>query len=573
MARVHLLMLAQAFAVLIVAEDTSTPKPKKVLDTVMTPSYVPPEEKHGSYWRKSAAATLEAKLKETTNTNKARNGIMFIGDGMSLATVMAARTFAGQLERGLGEDNVLEFEKFPVTGLARTYCLDAQVPDSACTATSYLTGVKTKYGVVGLDGNVTRGACSSQLHQGNWATSIGQWALDNGLDVGLVTTTRVTHASPAGMYAHTSERNWECDADVPEECLALGCRDIAYQLIMENPGRQFKVIMGGGRREFFPNTTTPLLKSAGQRRDGLDLAEMWHEDKVQRNASHQYVTNRAELMKVFNSNDLPEYMLGLFNDDHMDYHMKADNQPTLEEMVEVAIKMLNRSEKGYFLFVEGGRIDHAHHDSLARLALDETVEYAKAVGKARELTDGSDTLIVVSADHAHTMTVAGYPSRGNDILGAVDTATGSDARPYTAISYANGRAASYGPGGRVDVTLLDDFKNGALDFSYPSLVPLDSETHGGEDVAVFALGPWQHLFTSSYEQSAIPHLMAYAMCLTEEKHENCNKHPAFFWTSSGGNMKPNVLSYSLSFSDTKRILASDTKTPPISILGRCLPVG
>lgn len=56
---------------------------------------------------------------------------------------------------------------------------------------------------------------------------------------------------------------------------------------------------------------------------------------------------------MFNSDDLPEYILGLFNDDHLDYHMKADNQPTLEEMVEVAIKMLNRSEKGYFLFVEG----------------------------------------------------------------------------------------------------------------------------------------------------------------------------------------------------------------------------
>lgn len=59
--------------------------------------------------------------------------------------------------------------------------------------------------------------------------------------LGVVTTTRVTHASPAGMYAHTSERNWESDSDVPDECLELGCRDIAYQLIMNNPGRHFKV--------------------------------------------------------------------------------------------------------------------------------------------------------------------------------------------------------------------------------------------------------------------------------------------------------------------------------------------
>lgn len=85
----------------------------------MDPVFIPPAEKRGSFWRKSAHAVLNAKLEETLNKNKAKNGILFIGDGMSLATVMAARTFAGQMERELGEDNVLDFEKFPVSGLAR----------------------------------------------------------------------------------------------------------------------------------------------------------------------------------------------------------------------------------------------------------------------------------------------------------------------------------------------------------------------------------------------------------------------------------------------------------------------
>ncbi|OWR53113.1 alkaline phosphatase [Danaus plexippus plexippus] len=537
------MMVRLTFAVLFVitcagAEDVvSTPKPKKVLDTVMNPAYIPLEEKHGSFWKKSASEALKSKLKETVNTNKAKNGILFIGDGMSIATIMAARTLAGQVERGLGEDNVLAFEKFPIAGLARTYCIDAQVADSACTATSYLSGVKTKYGVIGLDGNATRGSCLSQLHKANWSPSIGQWALENGLDVGLVTTTRVTHASPAGMYAHTSERNWESDADVPEECLSLGCQDIAYQLVTGNPGRHFKVIMGGGRREFLPNVTSPLTNSTGRRRDGVDLTELWHQDKLERNATHQYVTERNELMKVFESDDLPEYLLGLFQDDHMDYHLQAKDQPTLEEMVEVAIKVLSRSSKGYFLFVEGGRIDHAHHDSYAYLALDETIEYSKAVQKAKSLTNETDTLIVVSSDHAHTMTVAGYPSRGNDILGLVDAAHGSDGKPYTTISYANGKATSITDKGRVDLSLESDFKNRKLDYSYPSLVPLDSETHGGEDVAVFASGPWQHLFTSSYEQSAIPHFMSFAMCLNDIKHEQCKRHRTL-WTSSSTMNKP-----------------------------------
>ncbi|XP_026752907.2 membrane-bound alkaline phosphatase-like [Galleria mellonella] len=537
MSRLQTLLLAQVVAALCAHADVSvsTPKPKKVLDTIMEPKFIPPEEKIGLHWKRSAINTIRSKLQVTINENKAKNGILFIGDGMSVATIMAARTYGGQLAQGIGEENILEFEKFPITGLARTYCIDAQVPDSACTATSYLTGVKTKYGVIGLDGNVTRGSCYSQLYEKNWAPSIGHWALEHGLDVGLVTTTRVTHASPAGMYAHSSERNWESDADVPDECLAMGCEDIAHQLVFNEPGRRFKIILGGGRQEFLPNVTG----STGRRLDGVDLIEKWQKDKVERNVSYAYVNDKSELMKVYNSDELPEYLLGLFHDDHMAYHLKSSsNQPTLEEMVEIAIKMLSKSTKGYFLFVEGGRIDHAHHDSLAHLALDETVEYSKAVKKAKEMTNEEDTLIVVSSDHAHTMTVAGYPSRGNDILGLVDTTNGDDGIPYTTISYANGKAPSIGADGkRVDVSLHQMFTSRNPDYSYPSLVPLDSETHGGEDVAVFASGPWQHLFTSSYEQNVIPHLMAYAMCIGDEQHANCK--------SSGTNIQSSILYISI----------------------------
>lgn len=85
----------------------------------------------------------------------------------------------------------------------QTYCIDAQVPDSACTATSYLTGVKTKYGVIGLDGNVTRGACHPQLHEKNWASSIGQWALDSGLDVGKLNKKSLFNKLTFLKFLHT----------------------------------------------------------------------------------------------------------------------------------------------------------------------------------------------------------------------------------------------------------------------------------------------------------------------------------------------------------------------------------
>lgn len=91
----------------------------KVLEALMSPKAVPAPEKLSAYWRHGAKATLKNKLKETINKNKAKNGIFFIGDGMSVATIMAARTYLGQLQKKPGEEQSLSFERFPVTGLAK----------------------------------------------------------------------------------------------------------------------------------------------------------------------------------------------------------------------------------------------------------------------------------------------------------------------------------------------------------------------------------------------------------------------------------------------------------------------
>lgn len=132
-------------------------------------------------------------------------------------------------------------------------------------------------------------------------------------------------------------------------------------------------------------------------------------------------------------------ILGLFEEGHMQYHLKADAQvqPTLAEMTRKAIEILNREKNGFFLFVEGGLIDAAHHQTIARLALDETVQFSDAVQQAVDMTSEDDTLIVVTSDHSHTMTMAGYPDRGNDVLG-LSGSSGSDNLPYTTLSYANG---------------------------------------------------------------------------------------------------------------------------------------
>lgn len=131
-------------------------------------------------------------------------------------------------------------------------------------------------------------------------------------------------------------------------------------------------------------------------------------------------------------------MLGLFDASHIPYNLERDSSvvPSLEEMTEAAIKMLEKSPQGYFLFVEGARIDMAHHEAQARKAFEETSEFSKAVQKAVDITNEEDTLIVVTSDHAHTMSISGYPERGNDILGL--GGKDMDGFFYTTINYANG---------------------------------------------------------------------------------------------------------------------------------------
>ena len=126
-------------------------------------------------------------------------------------------------------------------------------------------------------------------------------------------------------------------------------------------------------------------------------------------------------------------------------------EPSLTEMTAKAIRMLQRGRRGFYLQVEAGRIDHAHHAGNAFRALTEAIEFARAVKKAYEMTDPDDTLIIVTADHSHVFTISGYPSRGNPILGKVKSVPQRDGDPlveekdllglpYTTSSYANGPA-------------------------------------------------------------------------------------------------------------------------------------
>ncbi|XP_022115998.2 membrane-bound alkaline phosphatase [Pieris rapae] len=480
------------------------------------------DELSASFWQGQAQATVKRRAGSETGP-AARNVILFLGDGMSVPTLAAARTLLGQRRGYTGEEAELSFETFPTSGLSKTYCVNAQVADSACSATAYLCGVKANQGTLGVSASVPRSNCSASLDPAARLQSIAAWALADGRDAGLVTTTRVTHASPAATYARAANRNWENDASVRADGAdPQQCPDIATQLITEDPGRQFKVILGGGRREFLPSHVVDEEGSSGTRTDGRNLIEEWRSDKIERNVTHSYVWNREQLLRA--NATMPEYLMGLFESSHLRYNMLTNptTEPSLAELTEVAIRMLQRNNKGFFLFVEGGRIDHAHHSNYAELALDETIELSAAVSRAAELLDETDSLLVVTADHAHVMSFNGYAARGSNVLGTA-RGTDRDGVPYMTLSYTNGPGfRAHVEGKRVDVTKEEKYES--KEWRSHVDVPLSSETHGGDDVAVFARGPQHALFSGLYEQNAIPHLMAYAACIGPGEHVCNNAH-------------------------------------------------
>ncbi len=182
----------------------------------------------GAAQRQDARLVAFASSNILKNSARAKNVILFVGDGMGVSTVTAMRILAGQRAGKSGEDHVLPFETFENTALIKTYNSNQQVPDSAGTATSLLSGMKTKAGFIGMGPTAFRGDCQSS--KGAEIRTLLEMAAEAGLSTGIVTTARLTHATPAAAYAHSPERGWEADSDMPEIERAAGCRDIARQL-------------------------------------------------------------------------------------------------------------------------------------------------------------------------------------------------------------------------------------------------------------------------------------------------------------------------------------------------------
>jgi len=474
----------------------------------------------GDYQR--AAAAVAKREASGPRPGRARNVILFIGDGMGISTVTAARILEGQRRGVSGEQNHLSFEDFSWSALVRTYSADQQVSDSAPTATAMMTGSHANDGALSVSPETPENTADAGVVARHALPTLLEQAEERGLSTGIVSTARITHATPASAYAHTPNRDWEAAVQAPGATLP----DIAAQLIArQKAGDGIEVVLGGGR-EFFAaaNAADPEYpQRMGRRRDGRDLVQEWTSAQPQ----SAYVWKRDDLLKV--DAKRTRRLLGLFEPSHMRYEadraQDVAGEPSLAEMTTKAIELLRGNRKGYFLMVEGGRIDHAHHAGNAYRALTDTIAFSDAVREAVKAAD-RDTLILVTADHSHVLTISGYPERGNPILGLVKSpgatapALAADRKPYTTLSYANGPGFALingqvdgtprpiAPGRDQDLSTVDTTDPG---FHQQSLVGMGAETHGGEDVALFATGPGAELARGVIDQNEIYHIMRRAL--------------------------------------------------------------
>lgn len=487
-----------------------------VFSTLVHATPIPEHQKQLASFQTAQETVKNIQIQTTPTSALAKNVIFFLGDGMGVSTVTATRIWQGQQNQNtLGAEHQLSFDKFPYSGLMKTYNTTLQTPDSASTMTAMMTGVKTASGMLSITPAVSRKTCALKNQK---LLSLLDHAKNKQKSVGIVSTARITHATPAALYAKISERNWESNDNIPKACTDQ-VTDIARQLV-EHP-YTIDVALGGGARAFVPADNTYNIE--GKRTDGRDLIQAW---RTRYGARAKFVQSKQELAQVTPENTAT--LLGLFSNGHMEYEAKraaTTEEPSLTEMTVKAIELLSTHTEGFFLMVEAARIDHAHHENHAAMAIMDTNELDKSVETTLKLLQDKglleDTLVIVAADHSHVVTFSGQSARGTPVLGLITDAQGNvqqakDNLPYPAINYTNGPAADAHELNSLLRRDLNQHNTTDIDFRQPALlnpkkkVEENSETHGGEDVSMHARGPGAQHFSGNMEQNAVFHAISKA---------------------------------------------------------------
>jgi alkaline phosphatase len=432
-----------------------------------------------------AAAAASACLSLPAHAaGEAKNVIFFLGDGMGPATVTASRIYK------YGESGRLTMESLRRTARIKTFSNDAQTTDSAPSMAAYMTGVKMNNEVISMSANTVATAPSADVNgnrtinncaptNGTTVPTLLELAKAKGKATGAVTTTELTHATPAATYSHICHR--DAQYHIAAQAVPGG---VGFNTAL---GDGVDVLMGGGRNHWTPYDATTNTRG---RFDGRNLlTEMAAKGyTVAATRDEMARANGTKLIGLFSSTSHLEYEI-----DRVAGRGQGATQPSLSDMTAKAIELLSKNSNGYFLMVEGGRIDHALHGTNAKRALEDTIAFDDAIKRALSLVDLSNTIIVVTADHDHTMTINGYSHRGNPILATAtdyktkQTAKAADGMPYTTLVFGNGGTPRKAT--RDDPSLVDTTADGYLQEVGVNLGTPGSETHGGGDVMLFSTGP------------------------------------------------------------------------------------
>jgi len=462
---------------------------------------------------------------------EAKNVIFFLGDGMGPVTVTAARIYKGEKQLAAKPGSLVSPERanlvmqsLPYAARVKTFSLDGQTTDSAPSMAAYMTGVKMRNEVISMSSDTTAVDSTGKQYingedttcpstNGKAADTLLELAKAKGRAVGAVSTTRVGHATPATTYAHICNRN--------------GYNTIAEQSVPGHPNYNPKlldgvdVLLGGGQRNYLPKSTNAQSK----RTDNVDLVA------AMTAKGYTYVDTGTKLKAVDTA--ATGKLLGLFSQSEMAYELdrvkQSLDQPSLSDMTEKALGVLSKNDKGFFLMVEGGRIDHALHGTNAKRALEDTLAFDAAIQTALDYMNKKDpglqnTLVVVTADHDHAIAFNGYPKIGNPILGLVNgyadgkPLKAADGKPYTTLVFGNGGrpnatlASQTNPEDgnrpwiapkrdtdRDDQTAMDTTDDNFLQEVGINLGTPGAETHGGGDVMLFAGGAGSKSFKGTME--------------------------------------------------------------------------
>ena len=360
-----------------------------------------------------------------------KNVILLIGDGMGFAQLTAGRWDKAGENLTAYRNTSLNMDHMQCNGYVSTYSANSFITDSAAAITAICTGQKSVNDVLNQDHTAVW-----KKKNGSNLTTIAEIAKKAGYATGAITTTRITHATPAGFYAHTNDRDNE--AVIAEQLLDSG----------------MDVAMGGGYKFFIGKSQTTPFGGKSKRTDRKDLI---NNSKTQ---GYTFVYNESALKSVdANSTDM---LLGIFDDDHMLYeqlrvNQTKSNEPSLAEMTEKAIEVLSKNPTGFLLMVEGGRIDHASHARSYGNTTADTLAFDEAVKVAQDFQKlNNNTLIIVTADH----------ETGGLDLGAKN-----------ATDYPEGMTPFFGAG----VLKITGSKN---NYTLTSEAP-----HSGVDVPIMASGP------------------------------------------------------------------------------------